>query len=330
MKTTIKTVLLAASVATMTIVSCKKESQIAPNPTNNNSSVTTLSGLFSQKEAAKQTFTFNASLYNTIKGAKGTKLEFQPGCFKTMSGQPVSGNVTVEMREMFNKSDMIFSKAPTMSNGKILVSGGELFLQAFQNGAQLQLSSPYAVKAKVPTGNNPGPMREFYSNQSYNPDGNLNWWTSDSIYYDSTYTDTDSMYVYTDSIDGDYTSYYNFNLDNMNWINCDYFYDSPGPFTDVEINVGNQFDATNCVVYISFDGINSVAQLDDYDLNHVFNYGYPSIPQGLNVHIVAIANIGGQFYSAFVPATLGANFSTNITLSATTLSQITADVNALP
>lgn len=64
--------------------------------------------------------------------------------------------------------------------------------------------------------------------------------------------------------------------------------------------------------------------------DHTYNYGYGSFPQGLNVHIVAISNINGQLYSSFTPATLTANFSTNVTLTTTTLAQINANVNSLP
>ncbi|MFY9310518.1 MAG: hypothetical protein WAQ28_15845 [Bacteroidia bacterium] len=320
MKTTAKSLLIVSALATMTLFSCKKENNITPEaPTP--STPASLSALFSEKAAPKQTFTINAGQFQSITGAKGTKLNIQPGSFKNQSGQVVSGNVTLEMREMFSKSDMIFSGATTTSNGQLLVSGGELYIQAFQNGSPLSLTSSTTVEAQVRTNNNAGPMQEFYSNTSFETPEGLDWWLADSTNTDTIYTDYDSS---------DFVEYYYFYLDQMNWINCDYFWDSNGPFTDIEVNTGTQFDGTNCTVYISFDGINSVLSLGDYDLNHLFNYGYPSIPQGMNVHIIAIGTLNGQYYSAIVPATLGNNFSTNVTLTATTLAQITADVNALP
>jgi hypothetical protein len=318
MKTTVKSMLVAATVAAVTIMGCKKENDIAPNPsTTGNAS---LSALFSEKAATKQIFTIDASQYQTIKGAKGTVLQFQPGSFINGSGQAVTGNVKIELREMYTKADMIFSKAPTVSGNQLLISGGELFVQAFQNGAALSLASANSVLAKVPTGPNPGPMREFYTSGPFETQEALNWSLADSSYTDSMFVDYDST---------DYISYYYFNLDGLNWINCDYFYESEGPFTNMDVNVGPQFSGTNCEVFVSFDGMNSVASLSDYDANHLFESD-SDFPQGLNVHIVAIASVNGQYYSANIPATLGAIFSTNITLTTTTLSQITTMVNTLP
>ena len=222
---------------------------------------------------------------------------------------------------------MIFSKAPTMSNKQLLVSGGEIFLQAFQNGSPLSLSSSNSVGAMVPA-INPGPMREFYSDLPFSLESQgmpleLNWELSDSSY-------NDSIIVIDDSINNFEYPYYCFNLDGMNWINCDYFYDYTGALTDIDVNVGPQFNGSNCAVFVSFDGINSIVSLGDYDANNIFDYGWDSFPQGLGVHIIAIASINGQYYSSITPATLGANFSTNVTLTSTTLAQITADINALP
>ena len=321
MKTNVKSMLLVSALATVTILSCKKENSVIPQAPV--SEQATLSTIFAEKAAPKQTFTIDANQYQTITGAKGTILNIQPGSFKTLSGQTVTGNVTLELREIYSKADMIFSKAPTMSNNQILISGGELFLEAYQNGAELKLSSAYSIAAMVPT-TNPGPMKEFYSNQNFDlGDGQLEWELADS-------SSTDSIDIINDSINNFNNPYYYFYLDGMNWINCDYFWENPGPFTDVDVNVGSQFNGNNCTIYISFDGQNSVVSLGDYDLNNIFNYGWDSFPQGSNVHIIAIGSVNGQYYSSIVPATLGANFSTTVSLTQTTLSQITADINALP
>jgi hypothetical protein len=326
MKNSVKSMLVVAAAVTVTIFGCKKEETIAPtpNPASSGNSLS-IASFLNKKEAPKQTFTINANQYQRVKGSKGTIIDFSPNSFKTQSGQPVSGSVTIELREMYSKSDMIFSKAPTMSNHSLLVSGGELYLQAFQNGSKLELAGSDKVNAKFPVQNNIAPMAEFYnpSGSFEDRDEPIDWYSGD---YDS--TGTDSVVVMADSIE--FQEYYTFNLDGMNWINCDYFYNSPGPFTDITVNVGTQFNASNCVVYVSFDGMSSLASLYTLGMNNTFSYGYPSIPEGLGVHIVAIANINGQYYSAIVPATLSANFSTNVTLTPTTEAQITTAVGQLP
>lgn len=342
MKNLTKSMLFVATAVTVALFGCKKEENITPasNPSTNNGNVSNIASFLSRKQSPKQTFSVNANIQQRIVGSKGTILDISPYSFKTLSGQVVTGNVTVELREMYSKSDMIFSKAPTMSSNGLLVSGGELFLQAFQNGAQLQLNGTDKIKSKFPSTGNYKPMAEFYNNNTFDNNTSstyagvsenspFTWYGLDSTYVDSTYTDSTSWVNY--DYDSTYNSpYYSFYLDGMNWINCDYFWDNAGPFTDMSINAGTQFDASNCVIYVSVDGIQSVMELYDFDLNHVFDAGYANIPVGLNVHIVAVANINGQFYSAIVPATTTANFTENITLVATTEAQLTAAINALP
>lgn len=316
-----KALLFVSALVTITILSCKKEKDVTPTTPPGSSNISTF---FQQNAAQKQTFTINANQYQSISGTKGTILQFQPGSFKNSSGPVTSGTITVELREMYSKADMIMSNAPTMSNNQLLVSGGELFLQAFQNGTPLSLSSSNSVSVQMPTNTNALPMNEFYSNQEFTSGADLDWNLADS-------STNDSIIVINDSIDFESPSYYYyFYLDGLNWINCDHFWDSPGPFTDVDVNVGTQFNMANCAVYISFDGMNSITSLGDYDANHIFNYGYQSFPQGLNIHIIALAKINGQLYSGIIPGTLTANFSTNITLMPTTLTQFTSAVNLLP
>ena len=67
---------------------------------------------------------------------------------------------------------------------------------------------------------------------------------------------------------------------------------------------------------------------------HVYNVGYENFryyyaPQGLQCTVVAIGVKGGKLYSAFVPITIGTNQTVPFTLSPTTTSTFTTQLQTL-
>jgi hypothetical protein len=105
-------------------------------------------------EELKQEFTISAVDGGTVTGEQGTKITFYSNAFLTQQGTPVTGNVTIDLVEIFKKSDMLLTRKPT--NGKkpdgtviTLISGGEFFVNATKDGAQLKLSSGFLLTAPV-------------------------------------------------------------------------------------------------------------------------------------------------------------------------------------
>lgn len=313
---------MLAALSAAVIASCKKKED-DPAPANPSSTTTTGGGstsnmgnFFTQNATASQTFTVSASLYQVISGTGGTQIVIPPGSFVTQANVPVTGSVTIELKELYTKKDMILSGMVPTAGAFPLVSGGEFFIKATQGGQALKLSGSASVTALVPAGSTPSyQMNEFYA-------GNIT--AADSSGWS---TNNDSTSVVQDTTGfGSSTFYYSFQIDSMNWINCDYFWNDPAPRTDITANVGTQFNASNCVVFMSVNGQNSIGQL--YNYSGTFeSWNWPT---GKAVTFVAIAEISGQYYSAFQSATLGMNHVENLTLTATTLSQIQTQLSALP
>ncbi len=313
-----------AMIIAVGLTQCKKEEETAPKPSGSGSTTSNINNFFVNNAVAKQIFTIDASQYQTVTGTKGTRVIFYPNSFKDALGNTVSGNVRIELREIYSKADMIKSKAPTISGGNLLISGGEIFMEAFQGTQKLSLTGPNTAFVFMPTDNtNNGTspyMLEFYSDQEF---------LTDSLDWDNS-IDSSTVNVVVDS-SGTFggSTYYYFPINSLNWINCDYFYSSPGPFTTATVNLSGQFTSSNTTVFLSFNGMNSAASLYQGTSNQIFSAWY-SLPIGLNVTIVAISEIGGQYYSSFTPATLTSGFNVNITLNATTLAQINTDLSNLP
>ncbi|NSL85372.1 hypothetical protein [Chitinophaga solisilvae] len=92
-----------------------------------------------------------------IVSKRGTIYSISPNSFVTKSGAPVTGPVTVAIKEIRDASNMIFADRPTRTNnGQALESFGEFFVRANDAGGQplnLRKDSAIAVQVPVKPGN---------------------------------------------------------------------------------------------------------------------------------------------------------------------------------
>ncbi len=72
---------------------------------------------------------------------KGTLITIPANAFVTLGGFPVTGTVNIEYKELYKKSDMLFSDKPTvLFDGSPLKSGGDIFYQShFKRGRRCNL-----------------------------------------------------------------------------------------------------------------------------------------------------------------------------------------------
>ena len=98
---------------------------------------------------------------------------------------------------------------------------------------------------------------------------------------------------------------FDFEIDSIGWINCDYFYNSADPLTQVEVVLPDTFSGDNSAVFIYYSDINSVASLSDYDADGTFDLGASySTPVGMEVTFVVISESDGTFFYNFVTTTI--------------------------
>jgi hypothetical protein len=304
----------AAAIVILATTSCKKDPVV---PTPQNPVVTPpIADLFaSNLENAKQSFTINASQTSTITGANGTNITIYANSLRTATGASVSGNVNIELVEALEIGDMIWFNTQTLGNNNgtmmPLVSGGQLWINATQSGQQLQLA-PWGSNVQVPTTSFDPSMELFFG--STDSSGNVVWTPADS-----------SAIGFGQDSSG---TYYDFPNDSVGWINCDYFYNTGGAQTVVDVTVPSGYDASNTMVWIVFPSINSVTGVYSYS-SGVFSTNYYTLPVGMNVTIVALRQDGSNFYSAFATTTITNLHNEVLTFSSTTLSQFQQDVNGL-
>jgi hypothetical protein len=324
MKLTSK-LILCAFTGMVAITACKKEkpvTQITSTPTTpivgGHSSM--LNSIFSSHAPTEQTFVINSSIYQSITGAKGTKIEVYPGAFLTSTGAPVSGMVTVKLIEVLDKKSMLLANASTTSGGKPLISGGEIKLNVWQGIDELKLSPTGNVTVSIPIQGAPDyNMNEYYASVL---NANQDFSSPDT---------TTSITVVSDTTSLTAIAFYSFQLDSLNWVNCDHCMGGIGLQTHVKVTVPPPFKDYNSDVYVVFTDDNSVAGYYHYDAStSSFSPGPEyTILVGLHVTFVAVSEIDGQLYSAFSPAIIINAHNEIMTLTPTTEEQFLLDLDNL-
>lgn len=248
-----------------------------------------LNSLFAAFRSAPQQLTVTAGTYQTVKGAKGTKLTFYPHSFKDENGNTItSGTINLQLVEMYKPGDMIANRATTQYKDGLLESGGQIYLTASQNGKQV-----YAGKYGIGYGNATSkPGMALFPGNTNNEDSLVTWTdplaSVGSFCVTGTFDTTMMGLIYKfDS------------CTKFGWINCDRFYSDTAAKTKVFLTTGDKkLDASNTQVFIILPSINSVTAMRSYDAgSRRFELGgIYMLPEGLIAHFIVMANKDGTYY----------------------------------
>ncbi len=99
----------------------------------------------------KQEFTINTAKQNIITGKNGTSFTIPPNSLVDENGKAIEGQVTISISEFLNPADAAFNNLTTLSNEKMLESGGMFTIKANINGQELKLKEGTNVEVLMPT-----------------------------------------------------------------------------------------------------------------------------------------------------------------------------------
>ena len=267
-----------------------------------------------------QKYVIDAENGGTITSNSNTQVTFYGNSFLNGMAQDVTGNITIELVELFNKSEMLRLNKPTMGvlpfgEQRPLVSGGEFQVKAFQNGNELYLKAgaSYTIISEAPGGVADQNMSLFIGEDD---NGTLTWFPQDS---------SNNTGVFAEG-----SQYFTF-VNQLNWINCDYFMNYNGPMTTVTVQFPEGFTSNNAMLFISFDGLNSLTGIYGFE-NGVFTTApYYELPVGIDVHFIAFTVINDEPHVAIVSATIADGHLEIIpALTQTTEGQFASDLLTLP
>lgn len=271
------------SALTLTLASCEEGHNDFPQLERPPAS---LASFMEQYAPAEQQFTVDATEEFRITGEKGIEVTFPGGSLLDGNDQPVTGEVTIRLIELYSKTDIMLSGLSTESQGDLLESGGEFYLVAEQDGEALTLNpingqwtnNPVQVRFPVAPDNAPDMILFSGGPSDQNPE-ELTWIVSN------------------DRVVGIDKGYYAFPLPDLNWTNLDKFANYPGDRTNITVQVtsnsaGGPLDVQAWLVFkdmksvIGMPGSTTAGTWYD-DL----------LPVGLEVTIVAIgSDASGRLY----------------------------------
>lgn len=276
-------------------------------------------------ENQTQNFQFDGNDGNiTLTSTKGVQININTNCL-TLNGSPVTGTIDLEYVELFEKGTMLSTNKPTMGtlpNGDkaMLLSGGEFFLEATQNGATIDVNCSMQLTVPNSLTGGPDPAMTLW-NGTIDAEDNLTW--------DEVEDATGQGGVFVEG--GEYYAF----IGEFGWTNIDRFYNDPRPKTLIQAQAPIGYNFTNSAMYLSYDGEDTgLAALDTYDgtLN-LFSEHYGQIPIGLECHVIFATEDNGIWRYAIKAVTIAANDIITFSLGETALAteaEFIDIINALP
>ncbi|UOQ50908.1 hypothetical protein [Hymenobacter cellulosivorans] len=282
----------------------------------------TLTALTTQLGAPVQTLTYNPGQTNEFISAKGTRVTIPANAF-TKNGQPVTGPVELAFREVFSRADMVLSNMPTIANGRLLESAGEVYLRAAKDTA-VRMAPGVRLTLQVPTPANASrdSMSLFVGGWGGGTVTPCFEWTLNQDPGSSLRPNASG----TSNIISVSSTLYN---SGLNWLNCDRFYYDPNPTTTVKVSVpGTNIDpAKNTMVFAVFRTFNGAIRICNFKAPNFFEM--PGIPATTAMSIVVIRTVDSKLYYGRQDATAQAGLVVAPTLQETTPAALVDALNQL-
>ena len=288
-----------------------------------------------------QTYKIDPSEMNVVVGKEGVNIAIRPNTFEDMNGDLVTDEVTIELIEILNYREMINTGKVSTSNGEILVSGGQARIRAFRGSEELTTNK--GIMVTVPKSNistiDGDKMNLFVGNDDENFDWEEDLTTNVGVFQEGFIGQINPINAFMMNIDslGDTLSgndsiifdegpfyYFNFQNENLGWINCDYFWDYPMQ-TSLTIHTEEQYECSNTNTFLVFKSINSVSSIGCYKNAFVLD----NLPIGEEAIIVMVSQIDGQPYFGMQPITIVSNHVETISMAPISLNDLKKKINEL-
>ncbi len=313
------TAIAALLTLTALLLACKKDKNNR-NMANNAKEFTALFGPQTQR------MQINSNISNTFTLRGGTKITIPAGAFK-QNGVTVTGEVTINAMEFLNRSSIILGGTNTNHiSGAPLESDGFIYLNAIANGSHVDKALAANIQIAIPTTKN----RVTQIWEGVENVGNFNQmaWQAPAQNPNG-----GGIKRETEALSG----FYNFEMGNLGWINCDVFYSYANPKTTTRVTVSNNpgsfatFRGFTGETFVFFcaKGSNVIAQLYTSDGTNTVKSYDNMMPVGVEGKYISFSIKDGKYYYAEQETTITDGQSITLTLSETTEAGIQQVINAL-
>ncbi|MCJ0741112.1 hypothetical protein [Pedobacter montanisoli] len=300
---------------------CKKDKGNSNNSAHDAKEFTTLFG------PKVQTMQIDASTSNTFTLKGGTKITIPGGIFRK-NGVTVTGTVTISAREFLDRSSILFGGANTNHiSGAPLHSDGFIYLNASVNGVSVDKKLDQFISVSIPA-KRTGITQIWEGAENVNNDNQFAWQAPLK-----NPNGANGIRMESNAIQG----FYNFDMGNLGWINCDVFYSYTNPKTTVKVNLVNNpgklasfmgLDGET-FVYFCAKGSNVVAQLYTPEGPNAVKSYDDMMPVGAQGKYISFSIKGGKYYMAVQESTITANQVVTLNLTEVSEQQIQDVITSL-
>ena len=245
------------------LASCKNDDDFDPSSDLNGTTSDIRAMLRSEDITQRATIPSDNFFFVSEAGAVVTAA---PNSFVSSDGTIYNGNIDFEFSEMYTKSAILRYGIQTLTlDEQILESDGEFHIQAFENSNRLTLANDRRLNLRVPN-EDPNDLMELFNGVEL-------WWAPDPNSELTTIEDSLGFVVYEAL------------LDDMGWVNIDYFTKFDNVLTDVTVELEEGYTARNTNVFAIFKDRDIVLSMYNFNTEN-FN---TMLPVGESVYFVAIA-----------------------------------------
>jgi hypothetical protein len=233
-------------------------------------------------------------------------VEFPANCCKGPNGI-CKGKIDIEILILKTKGELVANDKPTISNGKLLTSGGVVFLMAKQNGVPLILISNKLVNIKYK-------MRPVETEMKFFQGKGDNRFKFDWALIESGGSNAPSINTWRDSSQQNVG--YQIFTDRFGWINCDKFNNETNLTDKIVVTLPDSFSNRNTGVFLVFKDILSVVKLsgDPQTRQFMIPNSYKGVPVGKQVVVVAYGVVKERTYFATQDLTIAQTNTLKMTL----------------
>lgn len=236
----------------------------------------------------KQLSAYDSFAYNNtgiVFNSGNYSLTVPPNALSSSGGIVTGGTVVRESQLLQKKGDYIMQSMPTVSGGRLLISGGEFFL-GLKNGInELHVSTGDSLTIKFNSTN------IFPATQVYNLTGDITTGYEWALNTEPAFNKVNIS-----------SAGYEVIVNRLQWVQPAYIFDTTGiPETVFSLKLPSNYTNVNTEAYISFNGMQCVANMNGNVGNRSFVSG--PLPVGQPVTIVVISKQAGDYYLGIVQTT---------------------------